>query len=207
MKLLKSKSWSLLVKTKSLYLLLTILAVVACGQKDSGESTDGISSSQHRIFITSNPYQGDFGSISQANILCNTAARSAGLDLNYQAILSDSLSSAINSLSLVGSVYTFDEAGMKSLITENGADLWDNNNVSFVNPINRDEFGDIVLSSAHVWTGSNDTGYGQGDNCSNWGSDGAIGRYGKVGAQTFGEWLEIGSKTCSGYSHLYCISL
>jgi hypothetical protein len=179
--------------------------VISCGQNDSGSSTDGISSSQHRIFVTSNTFQGNFGSISQANILCNTAASSAGLELSYQAILSESLSSATNSLSLIGSVYTFDETGMKNLITESGVDLWDNNNVSFVNPINRDEFGDVV--SGDVWTGTNDSGNSHSDNCSSWSSDSSSGRYGEVGAISFGEWLERGSKNCSSYAHLYCISL
>lgn len=196
------------MKTKSLYLLLTLF-IVACGQKDSGNSTDGISSSQHRIFITSNSYQGDFGSISQANILCNTAARSAGLELSYKAILSDNVSDAINNILLVGEIYIFDASNIKTLITEAGADLWDNDNVTFINPIDKDEYGQPVFGS--VWTGTNGNGYKDvGDDfCSSWisQSSAVFGRFGEIGPTDMSEWINKGSLNCSAYAHLYCISI
>lgn len=198
------------MRSSIFYICLLVLIISSCGQQDTSESSDGIASGDHRVFITSSAYSGSFGGISQANAICSAAARSANLKLNYKAILSNSASSAINNIILNGSVYTFDDNDFKILIVDRGADVWDNNNVGFINPINRDEFGlfvSDVSDSGHVWTGTNDTGNSQGDNCSSWNSNSGLGRYGKVGALSFGEWLEIGSKSCASASRFYCVSI
>lgn len=50
---------------------------------------------------------------------------------------------------------------------------------------NRDEAGDSIGGTVHVWTGSTASGDAHGDNCNNWRSISA-GRYGDANNKNFG---------------------
>lgn len=187
-------------------LFLSTLFLVACGSPDGGDEIDGINSSDHRIFVTSSSFNGNLGGLSGANSLCNTAARGAGLSLNYSAILSTSSSDAETRLNITGNVFIFTDETTPQLVASSGVALWEANFNSLNSAVNRDELFNIV--TANAWTGTGVEGrFIAGNGCDNWtsnsgGEDGFVGDSGRVDEQ----WVEGLPIACSFTHRLYCIS-
>lgn len=184
-----------------------ILIFTSCGGADGDESAvDGISSGEHRVFITSSTFSGSLGGLTGADSVCQNLAQSAGLELSYKAILSSDSISASARIFLTGAIYSIDSSGVKVKITESGGDLWQSGGFpELVNFITLDEFG--LNTTGNVWTGSNDNGSsaGAGQSCTSWSGSGS-GRVGTIGGSN-GAWLDNSTQSCSNFFHLYCISI
>lgn len=200
---------------KNLFIsILLLLLLVSCGGPDNGgELTDGISSTEHRIFITSTTTKGDMSSgtgadgLAKADDICNTTAKAADLQLTYKAVLGTSDFSALNRIIITGAIYVL--AGSDATkIADSSTQFWGTSVSDFLlNPINRDENG-TYLTNGEVWTGSSSDGTFTGDDCNKWTDattsyQGDYGDYDKIDDNFISAGLP---KNCNDIKHLYCIS-
>ena len=199
---------------KFLNFLIIISIAVSCGGPAGDELSDGVGSVDHRIFISSEIYNGSFSApnsltgIAAANANCLRLSQAQGLLRNYKAILSDSTQTAKERLFITGAVFTV--AGtVATQITSTTADFWSANTKALLNDIDRDESGSSVNSTEKVWTGTTVTGGLDAQTCLNWanstaGEDGSIGALNSLD----GSWIEDAgaSSTCSTSHRIYCIS-
>ena len=193
---------------KKLSLLCTAYLMASCGaDSTSGEGTDGVGASEHRAFVTSGTYSGGLGGLSGADSTCSSAASAAGLSRTYNAILSDSSTSADDRLAFSGSIYVVDSNDEKTLVAGSGSELWNTSSNDLTNQINIDENGDTVTADDYVWTGTTSEGGAQIDNCSDWTSSSSSinGDYGNLDLIDSG-WIKYGFDTCEQSFHLYCVS-
>lgn len=182
-----------------------LILIVSCGVQEGGDQKDGISDSDHRVFVTSSTYNGNLGGFAGADSRCKEAADNSGLERTYKAIVSTSTSDAEVRLNITGGVYMFTNSSTRVLIASSGVDLWGATTVDLLNSINISEIYSSIISD--VWTGTNSEG-GQmaTDTCSDWASTAGNGFYGnptKVNA----DWVEDSPDNCSSTKHLYCISV
>lgn len=181
------------------------------------DTRDGISGSDRRVFVTKNTFLGDFGG-SSPDTICQEAAKEAGLERVYTAILSYSVNSGDARIRLGdnngGYLYVIDSAGsafivVKGLLNTDG--LWDRSSfVNLSNPISLDEYGNTIVGSTSVFTGTTANGSKSGsvaaDFCNNWKS--ASTHSVRVGdaSQVDGKWVDNNVGDCSVAARLYCIS-
>lgn len=186
-------------------LMLTFFAgLVSCGVQDSSEQEDGISDSDHRIFVTGAVFNGAMGGLAGADTLCKQAAEGAGLTRQYRAILSNSTDDAEKRLNITGGVYMFTNSSTRTLIAASGIDLWGTNIDPLKNEINRSEQYAIITDS--VWTGTgNEGGQIAGNTCNDWTLTSGTGFYGNPN-QVNSDWVEDTPENCTNTNHLYCIS-
>ncbi len=188
---------------KYLYVLY-LFVLVSCGNPGT-DLVDGISTSDHRVFITSTLYYPDeLGSLTQADSLCKTVATNQGLKLTYKAILSDDSTYASNRLEFTGSIYKVDSDGETTLIASTGSDLWNTDTSNLFSSINLDESGAEL--NVTPWTGTNSNGATSvGSTCSSWSTTSGSGFVGST-SSTGAAWLENFSYSCSQRHPIYCIS-
>ncbi len=185
-------------------LLLSTFFLIACGVSDSSDEADGISSSDHRIFVTSNSFNGSLGGISGADDKCLLAARAAGLERTYRAILSTASSNAEERLNITGNVFVFTDSETPQLVAPSGVALWGTRLSSLNGAINRDEF--FNLSAVSVWTGTGIEGdFIAGNTCSDWSFNSGSGFTGRSDSISQ-DWVENIPANCSASNRLYCIS-
>ena len=189
---------------------LTFLPFVifSCGTESSNDQVDGVSSSDHRIFITSTSYTGNMSGLTGADKLCQSSAENAGLKLTYKAILSSSSLDVSNAqrLSLSGSIYKVDVSGQATLVASTGSALWntENNDQVLLGVVDLDENGGSVSNTP--WTGTSSEGTAYSDTCSDWTSTSGNSMTG-LNTAVGGEWLENDpTSLCSNSYPIYCIS-
>jgi hypothetical protein len=198
---------------KRFLMILPFFVLTSCF--DLVDTRDGVSGGDRRVFVTKDTYLGDFGG-SSPNQKCQEAADAAGLERIYTAILSYSDESG-DARSRLGSgsgyIYVIDNAGSAFIVTKSFLDtngLWDRSSVNLSTPINRDEYGNVLIGSTSVFTGTKSDGTKSGsevaDFCINWTS--ASAHTVRVGdaSQVDGKWVDNGIGDCSVAAHLYCIS-
>ena len=192
---------------------LTSLVLVSCGQPESSDCSDGIGCNDHRIFVSSQTYNGNFDGITGADASCQVLANAAGLSRTYKAILSDSSTNAVDRLAFTGAVYTVDGQDEINLVAKVGSDLWATDTVgNLLARIDYDEEGNSV-TSRNPWTGSTGEGFRNDDFCTDngvdWTSDSSSVE-GDVGSTDFDDerWLENVAITsyCSEFNPIICIS-
>lgn len=196
------------MKKKIATLFFTSLILVACGGPDNTpEEEDGVSPGEHRIFITSNTFDGNMSGLTGADQNCKDRAEAAGLTKDYKAILSDGTNSAASRLVFSGAIYLV-HGSNKDKIADSNTALFSADTTNFSYQINRDENGSLITAK-EVWTGSSvEDGTSGTDNCTNWTSNsGAVdGEYG-TNDSVDGTWIgNTSAKACSDSKHLYCIS-
>lgn len=173
-----------------------------------------------RIFVTSTGFTGNLvaelkkvtgidasSGIAAADALCAHRARKGGLGGRWQAILSDSTSSAINSIRGNRTLHFVNKRTLA-----NTGSLWDGAPNRY---IDMDEFGRIQKPFRKAWTGTNSKGYKQSSSalvyCNDWSDDSAslTGRVGIVSSgnvDPFFNWISYGGgNECDKKRALYCV--
>ncbi len=117
---------------------------------------DGISSNEHRLFISSSSHGGNLGGRIGADNICQNLAITAGLTREYKALLSTSDNNVIENYTDKGRIYAFDSSNTKTLIATSLIEFISGNLVS--DP-RWDEVKNELLASddpgygLRVWTG------------------------------------------------------
>lgn len=190
--------------SKKLSIIFAASIVASCGSPAGGSPVDGITTGEHRVFVTSQQKNGDLGGLAGADSLCQSSATAAGLSRTYKAIMSDATTNAKDRLSLLGAVYIFDSATSRQKVVDLGVDLWDS---TLLRPIDRDE--NFNNYSGQVWSGTQSEGtVGIATNCNSWTSN-SSGVSGTVGDSAFSDdrYIELGmDQTCDSVRPIYCIS-
>ena len=178
--------------------------MASCGSPAGGSPVDGVSTGEHRVFVTSQQKNGNLGGLAGADSLCQSSAIAAGLSRTYKAIMSDATTNAKDRLSLLGAVYIFESATSRQKVVDLGVDLWDS---TLLRPIDRDE--SFNNYSGQAWSGTQSEGtVGIATNCNSWASN-SSGVSGTVGDSAFSDdrYIELGvDQTCDSVRPIYCIS-
>jgi hypothetical protein len=150
---------------------------------------------QHRVFVTSSRFEGDFGGVGFADGECQALADGASLGGSWRAILSQTGTDASDRLSITGPVVTLDDL----VVAVDAADLWDG---SIGAAIVLDETETTV--SGKVWTGSLPDGTVGPETCDDWSTTMGFGRKGNIGSvgQT---WIDEVNIPCNGDASFYCL--
>lgn len=147
------------------------------------------------VFVTRASVMGDIGDLSQADILCNVAAESAGLDGTFHAYLSD------------GTVDPPDRiAGDGPWGLVNGPVIFATHNdlrVEGARALNRDEFG-APLETDGFWTGAKNAGSADTVHCEKWTSKSST-AHGSFGTGRGERWIKQAEAPCGpATGHLLC---
>ena len=193
--------------------LITCLSflVVSCGQPagdDEIELPDGISSTQHRIFVTSVDYDGNLGGLSGADSKCQELAEAAGLEKTYKALLSSSSVDAKDHLALTGSIVAIDSDDSQIVIASTTENFWSvTSSNNLVAKINVDENGQVRTGQT-PWTGSSSSGEGSLNFCSDWASNDSVneGDFGSTDSLD-ATWVENNFEDCNNLNPLFCVSV
>jgi hypothetical protein len=128
-------------------------------------SEDGVSLSQHRIFLSSTQHNGSMGGTIGASTICQNLATQAGLTRAYKALIAESGSFPINSFDDKGEVYAFKDAQTKELVASSIGSLIANE-VSNL-PIYDDTFFEHPTNTL-VWTGIDTSSNVAPHTCKDW---------------------------------------
>lgn len=197
---------------KKLSSIICAIFLASCGgPANEATNSDGVSSSEHRIFITSTTTDGAMTGgvgatgIEKADSLCQTTADNAGLIRDYKAIISTSDNKANQRIIISGAIYTI-AGSNKTKIAESSSDFWSASTTNLLNPINRDESENYV-TNATAWTGTDEEGNGTDEDCTDWSTNSTgTGDYGD-NDEVDAAWVEsTTSDNCSNSKRLYCIS-
>ncbi len=167
----------------------------------------------HKVFVTSETYNGNLGGLEGADEICQNSGEELGG--TWKAWLSTPTVNAIDRLPNVKYVRTGDGA----LVANNKQDILINKGGKYVhNPINRDEYGNDAskASDTIVWTGTNREGkfLGHGDAaCNSWTSAAAStpsapngATAGSISSGSSGyQWtLQYDTFNCQSKNRIYC---
>ena len=207
------------MKQKLVNFFIIALMVASCGklaELEDGESEgdgDGIDKdTEHRIFVTSTTYKGQFTiasltGLDAADALCNSVASSAGLSLNYKAILSSTTVDANDRIDIKGAVYKIDSSDAKIKVVDDENDFWNADNQNFLSKVHLDESGNA--QTINPWTGTQAAGVASSglNFCTDWTSDSGVvnGDIGSINSVDE-NWLENGTADCSTLRPIFCIS-
>ena len=161
------------------------------------------------VFVTSQSYSGNLGTLAGAHQKCQAIAGNAGYAKrrSWRAIMSAKVGpmnmglSASTYLSVASSGVV---NGAGNRVASSDSDLWDDN---LANAIDVDETGSTVAMGTRVWTGTRSDGSkDDGHICGNW-SDGTSSNDGRQGiaTKTNKDWVEKDHKDCNNMARLYCI--
>ncbi len=159
-----------------------------------------------RVFVTSQPTQGNFGGLSGGDAYCQSLAGAAGLSGTYFAWLSDNTGTPAERFSQSTVPYHLVDG---TLIANNWADLIDG---SIANPINLTEQGNTPPDSSSVcgytttvWSNtlSDGTIFSVSNHCTDWTGAG-VASWGRWTAIT-GNWSRAcNGGSCTSVSNLFC---
>ncbi len=157
-----------------------------------------------KVFVTNASYGGRFssGGLSGLSVVDNTCQSTAdGLSLGgqWKAWVSSSTSSVSSRFTKSNAPYQLLDG---TTIANNWSDLVSG---TLRHAINLDENGNLISSSAHVWTGTAADGSSTNYNCTNWTSNSSNGSLGDPNVAT-SNWTALsGNYLCAGSDdHLYC---
>lgn len=173
------------------------------------------------VFVTSTTYDGNLGSLGYVDAQCNERAIAAGLPGNYLAWFSlgdqNPISRFINSnlpyVSTIGQQITYPNWYDISSDTEGITQ----GQFTLLNPISRNEFGQLISTNTKVWTNTESNGYTVGtfgeppqpaETCFSYSyggndSENYTGFSGDSQLSSVG-WTSAGQITCSTLARLYC---
>jgi len=199
------KGNNIFLMKKLLLATIILISLTSCGGPDgTAEDTDGLSPENHRIFVSSASYPGNFGNLTTADLKCKGLAELAGLTRKYKAILSTSSEYATNRLNFTGSLYIFTSASEKLLVAASISDIWGADTKSFLNKVNYDE-NYTLTDGVKTWTGTDVNGGVANDNCSNWTTTAANSWYGETDKLN-DQWIESNIASCTNSYRIYCVS-
>ncbi len=194
----------------SIVLPLILAVLTGCNASITGEISekkiDSITSSERRIFVTADTYDGNLGGRSGANSKCQTSAESAGLKLSYIAVLSTAGPCASNGAKWLiddqKPVFSISASGERTQVAASYSALWSS---TLSSPILYDQYGNSITLRA--WTGSIASGCPSGANCASWTNTTEMGG-GMRGdpTTTSSAWVQDVVDACSGFNPLYCVS-
>jgi hypothetical protein len=197
----------------NLFLVLVLSSLNSC--LDLVDTRDGVSGVDRRVFVTKNTFLADFGGFTPDE-KCQEAAQAAGLERIYTAILSYSVNSGDARSRLgdsSGYLYLIDNAGSAFIVTKGLLDtdgLWDRSSVNLSTAINMDEYGNSIVGTSSVFTGTKADGTKLGtaaaDFCNNWKSSSAHAVRVGDASQVDSKWVDDTVGDCSVEARLYCIS-
>jgi len=207
---------------KLILLSITSILIFSCGNinlddvKDAiNGKTDGLEANEHRIFVSSQTYDGNLGGLVGADAKCGSLAQAAGLSRDYKAMLAGStINTNLEDRYIVnGPIYVFESDAIKYKVAEDD-ETWGG---SFLDA--HTSGGPGLLSTVHYtenyvdvegdyhWTGADDIGEQDGDDCNGWNSNssGGLGRLGinDVQDEAFFDENEL---ACNTQQRLICIS-
>lgn len=197
--------------TFPLCLFLTLLLNSACNSSGAASAVileDGLQDNEHRVFVTSTRFLGDFDGDPDAT--CESLRTSAGLTRTYAAIVSTSTVDANEKIvGNGGAVYLFNDAGTPLLVAASVDALWNTGVTPLSQAINLDENGDAIDLETLVFTGSDAAGeklLSGGDYCADWSSSApTFIRMGTANGVN-GSSLSHLTDACHTSRRLYCIS-
>ena len=170
---------------------------------------DSVRDDERRIFVTALTYfsVADFEGVSGADALCRASAASAGLQREYQALLSTSSLAMKSRLNSGASVYKVSASQERVRVAERDTDLLEATTNNLLAPPNFTAQGDVIVGVCAVWTGSTSVGEHHGLSCTNW-SNGDSFNLARVGSCTStSAVLNQSSSSCDLANRLYCISM
>lgn len=175
-------------------------AVVVIGTTTGTTWTVTTKASNTRIFSTSGTYTGNLGGLSGADTICNSAAAALSYGGYWMALLSDSVSSAKDRLSISYPVVK----ASNTATTIAGANLWSGGLSNAVGAGSGTWTGmDSSGTNYNAYTGNGGTAAGY---CNDW-ANGSSSYYGVRGIdnQTDSGWLIYYSQLCNNINLIYCI--
>jgi hypothetical protein len=184
------------------------------GKRDAGETpadeagTDGEAgavATRKRVFVTSEAFSPNFGSVEAAHAKCKAAAAKANLGGDWVAWLSGGTTRAADLLTFDGRY----ELTNGTVVAQRKTVLLEG---PLAAPIDVMEDGKKVPKDVGVWTGTHKAGQ-PGENCANW-TDKTVSSVGTAGSveQTDARWTDMGGEPladprgwhCSWTGRLYC---
>jgi hypothetical protein len=169
----------------------------AGGAGDAGGGGGGTTDA--RVLVTSQAWDGAFGGLDAADALCAAAAAALpdGASATWRAWLSDNSTDAATRVADRSPWFGVD-GGLTIAVFDELTDPA----VPLTRGINIDENGQFV--NDHAWTGTDADGTGNGNNCDEWmnasGNPGGIGQ-----TNLFAEaWTNQGNSLCDTSHHMYC---
>ncbi len=171
----------------------------ACATQSVSECGE---SQRKTVFVTSATYNGNFGTLANADANCQSLADAAGLGGAYKAWLSDSATDVRDRFTQATTAYVRVDG---AVIADDWADLVDNpSGDPLLAPIDRDENGTAV-GIVNVWTGSTFAGQVLAAACSDWtdGTNASQGRTGRTSRVDLG-WTSLLTVNCNNLRALYC---
>lgn len=156
------------------------------------------------VFITSESWRGNFGSVQNADTHCQGAAENGGLAANGEPIFRAWLSDSVNHAKDHALESSYQGMYIKpngEIIAINNDDLLDG---TLCNNINVNEYRDYIDSYQWVWTGTQADGSAALSLCNDWSTIYDSGVYGEADETTF-LWTQSAGTGCGVWLHLYCI--
>ena len=201
-------------------LLIFILLGTGCGVALTGPDPseqyirDGIPLGHYRIFIRDETGTTNLGGVVGANALCRASAQTAGLVLDYRALLSTSTTDAKDLFTTNAPLWQVKADGQRVLIKALTSLLWTEQSVE--TQIKFDARGNEVadLLNTVILTGTSSDGTASWDGsafrtCSDWTSD--VAGTARLGRPNFtnGLWISQAHINCNTLfvSNLYCFAL
>ncbi|MBI2133084.1 hypothetical protein HYU11_00205 [Candidatus Woesearchaeota archaeon] len=155
-----------------------------------------------KVFLTSVPRMGDFGGFGGADTTCQIYANNAGLSGNYRAWLSTSAQSAESRFT--HSIAPFKYRMVDPMMTIVADDWTDLTDATIDNPINYDEYGNIVTTDIYTWTATKPDGSYDPPSCDDWTSIANNGKKGRI-TDTDEDWTSNNPpRDCDNLYRLYC---
>ena len=158
----------------------------------------------HRIFVSSESMDGDFGGRSDADQTCNRLADQQNLGGIWTAVLSDGSTNAQGRFSLGAVLINLNN----DVIATSDSRLW---NGSIGSAVLYDETGQA--RDVDVWTGTETDGTATGDDCNGWTDNSQLNgaQEGDAG-ESNNAWVEdpdglFDVESCSEALHLYCVEV
>lgn len=160
----------------------------------------------YKVFVTSTTYNGGFGGREISDFVCNQRANAAGLTGYYKSWIGTQSSYPDPEVGPkdvfdISYSYPFEKTdGTK--IANNWSELTDSGGIE--SAIDRDEFGNTISGTTHVWTSVYTGGSGYSADCSGWKSTSGSGYYGVTNLTDI-SWMRVNTDTCATLNRLYCV--
>ncbi len=167
----------------------------------------------HFVFVTADPYPGNFGgagtALISANAICKAAAKAGNLPGTYNAWLSTSVATQMPGDILTTPLFLPDCMPVikNPMAYKTSQGMLDHG-------INEDQFGKPVAAgpawTATKWDGTFVGGSPTEQTCANWSDNGTLaqtkGLTGNIGAQD-DKWSDANQLPCSMHARLYCVQV
>lgn len=188
-------------------IFIVLFTFNSCGSPDSEvQKLDGVPIDGHRIFVSSQLFNGNLSGTSGADEKCQQLAIDAGLSKSYKAILSSDSQSAIDRILITDKVYVVTSQDNYKVVANSASDFWDTDNNELLYSVSFSEQLNQVEKTP--WTGTTSSGDTNINHCQNWTSSNNSEK-GDVGDTTRKNsfWINSNFDTCDSEYPIYCISI